>query len=148
MATAVVHRQRVDWTGIAFAVALTFVIVFPLVVVGTWAFTEVWRYPSIIPQPTQVGAFTIPVESASQRVLAADATLSAGADEANRQNNNYINVQGGYQNPIGTYKPHTSPHLQGPLPSGGNLVMLDGHVEWRKFRLMHVRTTAAPYFWW
>lgn len=104
--------------------------------------------PSIIPQPTQVGAFTIPVESASQRVLAADATLSAGADEANRQNNNYVTVQGGYQNPIGTYKPHTSPHLQGPLPSGGNLVMLDGHVEWRKFRLMHVRTTAGPYFWW
>ena len=29
---------------------LTFVIVFPLVVVGTWAFTDVWRYPSIIPQ--------------------------------------------------------------------------------------------------
>ena len=29
---------------------LTFVIVFPLVVVGMWAFTEVWRYPAIIPQ--------------------------------------------------------------------------------------------------
>ena len=42
--------RRIDWIGIAFAVVLTVVILFPLIVVGTWAFTEVWRYPSIIPQ--------------------------------------------------------------------------------------------------
>ena len=44
------RRLRIDWTGIAFAVILTVVVVFPLVVVGGWAFTEVWRYPAIIPQ--------------------------------------------------------------------------------------------------
>jgi putative spermidine/putrescine transport system permease protein len=43
-------QRRIDWTGIAFAVVLTLVIVLPLVVVGTWAFTNVWRYPSVIPQ--------------------------------------------------------------------------------------------------
>lgn len=43
-------ERRIDWTGIFFAVALTIVIVFPLVVVGTWAFANVWRYPSVIPQ--------------------------------------------------------------------------------------------------
>jgi len=43
-------RVKLDWTGIVFAVVLTAVIVFPLVVVGGWAFTEVWRYPSIVPQ--------------------------------------------------------------------------------------------------
>jgi putative spermidine/putrescine transport system permease protein len=43
-------RRRIDWTGIAFAVVLTLAIVLPLVVVGTWAFTNVWRYPSVIPQ--------------------------------------------------------------------------------------------------
>ena len=43
-------RRRVDLTGIAFAVVLTIVIVFPLLVVGTWAFTEVWRYPAVVPQ--------------------------------------------------------------------------------------------------
>jgi len=48
-ATATI-RQPVDWIGMAFALVLTFVIVFPLVVVGLWAFTEVWRYPAIIPQ--------------------------------------------------------------------------------------------------
>lgn len=50
MAAAAVIRQPIDWTGIVFAFVLTFVIVFPLVVVGMWAFTEVWRYPAIIPQ--------------------------------------------------------------------------------------------------
>ena len=42
--------RQVDWTGIALAAVLTVVIIFPLLVVGTWAFTNVWRYPSIIPQ--------------------------------------------------------------------------------------------------
>ena len=46
---SLVHR-RPDWTGIVLAVVLTLVIVFPLIVVGTWAFTNVWRYPSVIPQ--------------------------------------------------------------------------------------------------
>lgn len=49
MAATLVSRKT-DWTGIAFAAVLTLVIVFPLVVVGTWAFTNVWRYPSVIPQ--------------------------------------------------------------------------------------------------
>ncbi len=43
-------RGRIDWVGIVFAVLLTLIIVFPLLVVGTWAFTNVWRYPSVIPQ--------------------------------------------------------------------------------------------------
>jgi len=47
---ATLTKARVDWTGIVFAVVLTLIIVFPLVVVGTWAFTNVWRYPSVIPQ--------------------------------------------------------------------------------------------------
>ncbi|MBB4008662.1 ABC transporter permease [Allorhizobium taibaishanense] len=42
--------RRFDWMGLAFASLLTLFIALPLVVVGTWAFTEVWRYPSVIPQ--------------------------------------------------------------------------------------------------
>ncbi|RUM00384.1 ABC transporter permease [Rhizobium chutanense] len=41
---------RFDWIGLLFAGLLTLFIALPLVVVGTWAFTEVWRYPSVIPQ--------------------------------------------------------------------------------------------------
>ncbi|UXN72944.1 ABC transporter permease subunit [Devosia sp. A8/3-2] len=48
--TATLARPKWDWTGIVFAVVLTLVIVFPLIVVGTRAFTNVWRYPSVIPQ--------------------------------------------------------------------------------------------------
>jgi putative spermidine/putrescine transport system permease protein len=46
----VLTERRIDWPGIGFASVLTLVIVFPLLVVGTWAFTNVWRYPSVIPQ--------------------------------------------------------------------------------------------------
>ncbi|MGN6156496.1 MAG: ABC transporter permease [Devosia sp.] len=45
-----VARPRIDWIGIAFAVVLTLVIIFPLLVVGTWAFANVWRYPNLVPQ--------------------------------------------------------------------------------------------------
>ncbi|KKB10245.1 ABC transporter permease [Devosia chinhatensis] len=43
-------RAPTDWTGILFAALLSAAIIFPLVVVATWAFTEVWRYPNVIPQ--------------------------------------------------------------------------------------------------
>lgn len=42
--------RRTDWVGIGFAAVLTLVILGPLFVVGTWAFTNVWRFPSVIPQ--------------------------------------------------------------------------------------------------
>ena len=45
MADRPAPARRIDWTGIGFAVVLTVVIIFPLLVVGTWAFTNVWRYP-------------------------------------------------------------------------------------------------------
>jgi putative spermidine/putrescine transport system permease protein len=48
--SAAIAKPRIDWAGIFFAVVLTVVIVVPLLVVGTWAFTNVWRFPSVIPQ--------------------------------------------------------------------------------------------------
>lgn len=41
---------RLDWTGLVLTLVLTVIIVLPLVVVAIWAFTEVWRYPSLLPQ--------------------------------------------------------------------------------------------------
>jgi putative spermidine/putrescine transport system permease protein len=43
-------RQETDVAGIVFSVLLTIVIIFPLLVVCTWAFADVWRYPNVIPQ--------------------------------------------------------------------------------------------------
>ena len=44
------RRVPTDWTGIVFTALLSAVIILPLLVVGTWAFTEVWRYPNVVPQ--------------------------------------------------------------------------------------------------
>lgn len=44
------HARQLDWIGVVLALTLTIVIILPLLVVATWAFTEVWRYPSVLPQ--------------------------------------------------------------------------------------------------
>ncbi len=77
----------------------------------------------------------------SARVVVADATLSNGENMVDRTRNRYTGIDGGWRG-------HQAAHLDGKLPAGGNLLMLDGHAEWRKFRQMVVRTTGTPAFWW
>ena len=77
----------------------------------------------------------------SARVVAADGTISEGENELDRTKNKYTKIDGGW-------KGHQAPHINGKVPSGGNLLMLDGHAEWRKFQAMKVRTTGGPAFWW
>jgi putative spermidine/putrescine transport system permease protein len=43
-------RLRANGAGIAIAALLSLFILTPLVNVAIWAFTEVWRYPAVIPQ--------------------------------------------------------------------------------------------------
>jgi prepilin-type processing-associated H-X9-DG protein len=80
----------------------------------------------------------------------ADATIS-GAGQNNtamKHSPTYIwrGIQGGFR------KQHLSPHMgANGRPSGGNILMMDGHVEWRKFNspLFVARTTGGPPgFWW
>lgn len=78
----------------------------------------------------------------SERVLSADAILSLGANETDRKQNRYDRIFGG------SAIPHRSPHLDGRMPAGGNLVFLDGHTAWRRFSKMRVRTDGNPPFWW
>jgi prepilin-type N-terminal cleavage/methylation domain-containing protein/prepilin-type processing-associated H-X9-DG protein len=94
---------------------------------------------TLTPQTITSGPTKYPAPLPSQRVLAADATI-----QVNVLNGSFTFVLGGFA------KPHTSPHLNGSLPAGGNLGMLDGHVEWRRFQDMQIRTpsSAAPNFWW
>ncbi len=116
---------------------------------GTATVSATNQNPSMIPQSmsdTNTGV-TYPAQSTSERVLMADAVISQphDADEAHRWLNTYINVKGGYP------KLHQTTHLDKTMPAGGNLGMLDGHVEWRKFQQMHVRTDPTspnPVFWW
>ncbi len=109
---------------------------------GTPTLTPTNYNPSIIPSAIPYAGITLPAPSPSDRVLAADATLSETPADPPTPANDFDDVVGGY------VKHHLSPHLNGKMPLGGNVVMLDSHVQWRKFKDMHVRTTAAPYFWW
>lgn len=80
--------------------------------------------------------------SPSTRVLLADATVSDGANQADRAQNRYINVNGGWEG-------HRTAHIDSKsFPVGGNLMMLDQHVEWRSFKNMVVRTHDYASFWW
>jgi prepilin-type N-terminal cleavage/methylation domain-containing protein len=100
------------------------------------------------PKAITFGALSMPPASPSERVLDADAILS---------NPSFTSVPGGYTFPYpgGPNYPHTSPHLKGNIPAGGNLGYLDCHVAWKKFRLMVQRTNPGtgtgggdPAFWW
>ena len=98
---------------------------------------------SFNPAPWRMADGTYFDPGASERVVAADGTLSYNNNEVNRAGNRYTGIMGGWS------KPHDTAHLEGKLPSGGNLVFLDGHAEWRKFQAMHVRTDGSPpHFWW
>jgi prepilin-type N-terminal cleavage/methylation domain-containing protein/prepilin-type processing-associated H-X9-DG protein len=98
---------------------------------------------SFNPAPWRMADGSLLNPGASERVVAADATLSYNGSEINRAGNRYTGIQGGWT------KLHDTAHLDGKLPSGGNLLFLDGHAEWRKFQAMHVRTDGTyPHFWW
>ncbi len=101
--------------------------------------------PSIIPQPRRRILDLLPPVPVTERVLLADATISAPGQNnpAQKGSYNWTDIAGGYR------VHHTSPHVQGRLPLGNNVAMLDGHVEWRKFQVLLPHTTGgSPVFWW
>ena len=96
-------------------------------------------------KPMQAGPITVPAQSLTERVFASCATISNPGqnNETMRGAYNYTDIEGGYT------LHHLSSHLNGKVPSGANLLMLDSHVEWRKFQKMHPRTLGgSPVFWW
>ncbi len=61
-------------------------------------------------------------------------------------NGGWTDVDGGY------VKHHTSAHMKGPVPLGGNVGMVDGHVNWVPFSQMLPRCGSGgiggpPYFY-
>jgi len=97
-------------------------------------------------QPITVAGFTY-TPSPSERVLFADVVISTRADRSPK-GDNFTKIQGGWESF------HTTSHLNGNVPAGGNETFLDGHNEWRKFgdtnqaKYMTVRTIGGPTFWW
>jgi prepilin-type N-terminal cleavage/methylation domain-containing protein/prepilin-type processing-associated H-X9-DG protein len=97
--------------------------------------------------PIPIGFQRFIKEPVSERVLIADVTISENNQnvKASAPNYNWIAVRGGYP------KPHTTAHMKGRVPRGGNMGMLDGHVEWRRFtdtKFVARTRSGAPTFWW
>jgi prepilin-type N-terminal cleavage/methylation domain-containing protein/prepilin-type processing-associated H-X9-DG protein len=97
-------------------------------------------------QPIVIGGVTV-VPSTVERVLVADVIISNRPDR-NPAGNNFVAIQGGWASL------HTSSHLNGNIPAGGNQAYLDGHVSWKRFgntnqaNFIIVRTMGGPSFWW
>lgn len=132
------------------------VIGYALTLPNTASLSPTNQNPTISPQPIKYGPIYVSPGPNTERVLTADATLSRNTeyDETKK-------LTGGYHytdSDTGSFaKRHLSPHLKGSVPEGGNLGMLDGHVEWRKFAKMNVRAngnlwpsgnTSCPTYWW
>ncbi len=95
----------------------------------------------------------------SQRVLLADATLSSLGQTDPTQAASYqwtVHTDAGLvgfaswnTTPYGPWKGASTPHMGAVVPLGGNVAMLDGHVQWRPFTNMLCRTGGAgDEFWW
>lgn len=50
MAVALAPPRRTDWIGIFFGLVLTVTILIPMLVVIIWSVSNVWRFPSVLPQ--------------------------------------------------------------------------------------------------
>jgi prepilin-type N-terminal cleavage/methylation domain-containing protein len=111
---------------------------------------------TIYPQAMQYGPTMVGPWPNAERVLTCDATLSRNTEYDENQK-----YTGGYHytdiDTGGYAKHHLTPHMKGNAPAGGNLGMLDGHIEWRKFEKMHIRAngnlwpslnSTCPTYWW
>jgi prepilin-type N-terminal cleavage/methylation domain-containing protein/prepilin-type processing-associated H-X9-DG protein len=97
---------------------------------------------SLNPLPWKLAGGTSYNPGPSERVIIADANISQGSNEKDRTKNRYVKIDGGW-------KGHQSPHLGArSIPEGGNSLYADGHVGWKKFDQMVVRTDGDPSFWW
>ena len=91
-------------------------------------------------------SMVIPV---SDRVVVADAILSNDNLQPGytKPFNGYTVIDGGFTWNGAVY-PHTSPHVQKGMPTGGDSGYKDGHAQWVKFQFMSPRNASGPYFWW
>lgn len=106
------------------------------------------------------------LDDVSSRELLADVMISHDNKLPGSSADNFTSVADGNFSQNGMKYNHESAHLQGgQVPVGGNILMKDGHVEWRKFQassaiananITQVRADSGgppepagpPYFWW
>lgn len=108
---------------------------------GTWV-SPTNRVSRLIPTRITFEGGVHPPPAASERVLLADITVTSTLERPSVEPERYFRpkTQGG--------SVLTVVHRTGIEPAGGNVAMLDGHVEWRTFEAMTARSSPSPYFWW
>jgi prepilin-type N-terminal cleavage/methylation domain-containing protein/prepilin-type processing-associated H-X9-DG protein len=108
-----------------------------------------WQNPTIVPQTIVSGATQFAPQPASQRVLVADVVVNGGPGPSGNSTNYATMLTYDWYDVVGgSAVHHRSSHIVGRIPAGGNLGMLDGHVEWREFRAMRPRFGGPPYWYW
>ena len=111
-------------------------------------FTNVNTNFGVNPPSWKLDVLEVPYGSLSSRVLMADPVIAITTSNPT----NWTDIEGSY--PIH----HTTAHMAGSKPAGGNLSFLDGHAEWRNFKNMIQRTSensgqaqnsaSGPAFFW
>lgn len=93
--------------------------------------------------PEKKWVTTLNCEKPAQTELVLDATLSTGN---NPETANFLEVAGGTWSRWQIYD--RTNHIRGSdKPAGGNIIFIDGHLQWRHFDEMEVRV-SPPFHWW
>jgi prepilin-type N-terminal cleavage/methylation domain-containing protein/prepilin-type processing-associated H-X9-DG protein len=94
-----------------------------------------------------LGGFPAKANISSQTEIAIDPIVSDAGTPPN-----FGSAVGGYRVNGGTYPHQTAHWYGGASPAGGNVLYLDGHVEWRPYKkngiIVQRFTTGAIRFWW
>ncbi len=85
---------------------------------------------------------TLNCQQPASTELVVDATLSTGADP---ETASFTQVQGGTYGRWQIFD--RTNHLRRDRPEGGNILYVDGHLDWRPFTEMVVRV-SPPFHWW
>ena len=115
---------------------------------GLWNFSPIYRvtgYMWLLQRPNpSIASLALPklakVTIFDSDHVADDSELVV--DDTLSQNGDFGQVTGGWK------LPHTTSHMKGFKPQGGNILFLDGHVTWRPFTDMRIRCNAGNVEFW
>ncbi len=124
--------------------------------INGYANTGGWEFSTNMNQkatgePINLGGRSLPIITSS-RVLTACVAITGGNDLSDNlktmESYTWTRLPHGDDHDVPGAKPFTSSHMfNGTIPSGDNLGMLDGHVEWRRFQDLIPRASAGLAFY-
>jgi prepilin-type N-terminal cleavage/methylation domain-containing protein/prepilin-type processing-associated H-X9-DG protein len=117
---------------------------------GAWEFSTNMNL-KLNGQPITLDGQSFPIITSSRVLTACVAITSSGNlsdNVATMEHYIWTGLPHGDDQDVPTIKPFTSSHmLNGRIPSGGNMGMMDGHVEWRRFQDFIPRASSGLCFY-